>query len=49
MLGVEHHARLTALIEEGLWLVVPVLNMTGKRLKSRGRPDERVASDERVQ
>ena len=47
MLGVEHHARLTALIEEDLWLVFPVLNVTGKRLKSR--PDPGVASDEHVQ
>ena len=46
MLDAEDHARLIALMEEDLWLVFPMLNMTGKRLKSR--LDERVACDKHV-
>ena len=46
VVGAEYYAPLTSLAEEDWWLVFPVLNMTGKRLKSR--PDERIACDEHV-
>ena len=35
MLGDEHHASLTTLIEEDLWLVFPMLKISGKMFMSR--------------